>query len=327
MDFNFKLDELRKLPHAYCEDMRDRVFPLHPLLDDSGKWHLWIPQNGAIIDFSGSTPHEANYFAKAPDRTDDIIFPFLEFLEKRAFWPDILIWLTSITNDIHNLSASMAKISILFKENRKSGLDVRRMVGTEIEYIFFVCRSLFDLLQKIIKNLWRRATRCTPGLQEQNLPDSFGKMCLFDDKPMSIEDIVKRRNVPSELAAFYNSNARFFEWLREYRDIIVHKDGEFNLIFIDEKGLAISNIIAPFDSMPIWSNTNTLPNDLGSLKSVVSYIISSTFDAFEDAIDFFKTKITFPADVVPNHRMYLRGVNNSYIINLKSDISNPWKDS
>ncbi len=324
MGSNVKIDELRKLPHVNCEDMQGRTFPLHPLLDESG-WHLWIPQNdGTILDFKGSIPVEVNYFSKVADRSDDLIFPFLEFLEKRAFWPDIQSEVIAITNDIHNLAASMAKISLFFQENRRSNLDVRRMVGTELEYIFTVCRSLFDLLQKIIKALWRRATRCTPGLKEQHLSDSFRQMCLLNNQPMSVEEIISRKNIPRELAIVYNHNAIFFEWLRDYRDCITHGNGEFNLVFIDKKGFAIAKNEAPFNNMLIWSDTNTLPNNLGSLKSVASYIISLTLDAFENALDFFKTTIKFPADVAPNHRMYTRGVHNSYIVSLDSNITNPW---
>ena len=322
MVVNIPIEEIRKLPHVYLDDVQGRIFPLHPLLDESGKWHLWVPQNDKLIDMT-AIPVESNYFAKNPEKSEDIIFNFLEFLEKRALWPDIKPWVTAITSDIHNLAASLAKLELFFQTNKSSNMDVRRMVGTELEYIFITCRSLFDLLQMVIKFLWRRITRSTQNLQEQILPNSFADMALMDNKPMSVENIVDRRKIPLELAEFYHRNSKFFQWIRDYRDSISHKDGDFDLIFIDKKGFFIQNTTAPFDNMPIWCDTNTLPNNLGAVKSVASYIISSTLAAFDDAIDLFKTRITFPADVVPNHRMYTRGVHNQYLVNLKKNISNP----
>ena len=155
MVVNIPIEEIRKLPHVYLDDVQGRIFPLHPLLDESGKWHLWVPQNDKLIDMT-AIPVESNYFAKNPEKSEDIIFNFLEFLEKRALWPDIKPWVTAITSDIHNLAASLAKLELFFQTNKSSNMDVRRMVGTELEYIFITCRSLFDLLQMVIKFLWNR---------------------------------------------------------------------------------------------------------------------------------------------------------------------------
>ena len=180
------------------------------------------------------------------------------------------------------------------------------------------------MLQKIIKTLWKRITKLTPNLQEHNLPDSFREMVLKDNKILSSDEIANSRKIPHDLAVFYNSNAKFFEWLREYRDIITHKDGEFDLIFIDEKGFAISKKNSPFNNIPIWCDNNSLPNDLGSVKSVASHIILSTLNSFDESIEFFKNRIKFPLDVVPNYRMYTRGIYNEHLVNLKNNISNPW---
>lgn len=324
MVINLPLKEILNLPHANCEDMQGRIFPLHPLLDENGKWHLWIPQNDKISDVEG-TLVESNYFAKTPNKSSDIIFPFLEFIEKRALWPDIQPFIKAITSDIHNLASSMAKIDVLFQAKRSSELDIRRMIGTELEYIFITCRSLFDLLQKIISNLWDKIKITSPELSKKQLPKRrFAEVCLNGKTILSVESIATKYQIPNELATFYNRNAKFFQWLRDYRDSIAHKDGEFDLIFIDEKGPVILKSNAPFDSMPIWRDTNTLPNNLGSVKSVVSHIILSTLSAFDDTIEFFKTRIIFPADVVPNYRMYTRGVHNNHLINLKNNILNPW---
>ena len=321
---NVSLEQLRKLPHAYCEDMQNRIFPLHPLLDEENQWHLWVPNNDLITEMKG-TPVESNYFAKTPERPDDIIFPFLEFLEKRALWPEIHPWTIAITNDLHNLAASMAKFDLMFQANKSSRTDIRRMISTELEYVFLTCKSLFDLLQKTIANLWEKITIQNPkNLKKRTLPPRFSKIALDGNNIRSVPEIEKKYQIPKELAVFYNRNAKFFNWLRDYRVSISHGTGEFDLIFVTEKGLAIHCDRLPFNSMNIWSSTNTIPEKLGSIKSVVSYIISYTLEAFDDAIIFFQSRIKFPADVVPNYRMYTRGINNKHLVNLKDNISNPW---
>ncbi len=100
--------------------------------------------------------------------------------------------------------------------------------------------------------------------------------------------------------------------------------GEFKLVLLTEKGPAISCKEDPFKDMPIWTETNKIDNDLGAVFSVISHIIFKTLEAFNDSTDFFKTKIKFPADVVPDYRMYTRGIYGKHLIDLKGKVLHPW---
>lgn len=314
-----KIDEIKKLSHANCNDMQDRIFPLHPLLDAKKEWNMWIPTPEGKLQKIMATPVESNYFSKEPEKKEDIRFEFLEFLHKRASWSDIYYWMNGANGDIYNLASSLAKIDILFEENKSNKTNISRMVATELEYIFITCRSLFDLLQKIIQKLWEKT-----NIAKQTLNPSFRKMVMKNESLISAEEIEKKYLIPKELAKIYHEHGPFFKWMREYRNRISHYGNDFNLIFIAEKGLAISIKEKPFSEMKIWTESNTLENNLGSLNSVAYYLIDSTLCAFDNIIHFFQSRSKFPSDLVPGYNMHTRGAHFNKLLNLDKKILFPW---
>lgn len=70
---------------------------------------------------------------------------FLNFVAQYANRRSVMRAFDAIQDDIFNLSASLAKLSII--HSAADNVDgSARMAATEVEYILFVCRSLFDLL-------------------------------------------------------------------------------------------------------------------------------------------------------------------------------------
>jgi len=114
-------------------------------------WRLWLPlEEGKFVEISGF-PAEALYFAREPELKTDIYSSFLTFMAQRANFVGLEKPFSGISDDFFNLSASLAKLDLIFEAGPQNGSH--RMAATEVEYLLLVCRSVFDLLQEIISKL------------------------------------------------------------------------------------------------------------------------------------------------------------------------------
>ncbi len=312
------------LSHVDVDHHGGRHLPLHPLYDEDGNWHMWIPDGkDGLLKIAG-IPVECRYFAKEPAKQGDIRLFFLEFLNQRWTYPSTHRLEEAAYSDVQNLATSLAKLELIFAaRDDTSGLC--RMAATELEYIFLTCRSLFDIFQEVIARLWHSTKLHDTSLSKRNLPETYRKMVLHDNRLMSVEEIVEKHRIPEQIATAYHATSQFFKWLRQYRDYITHSGREFDRVFLDENGFAISIDAAPFSDMDIWCDTNTLPNNLGSLKSAACHIILTTINALESIIIAFQSVIEFPPPIVPYYAMFIRSPNIAHLAEMKAGIQDsPW---
>jgi hypothetical protein len=315
------LDELAKLPYFDCKDLGGRLVPVFPCLNDDREWEIYVFDQNTIINIKG-TPVEVDYFARSADKETDIYIEFLNFITKRAYWSDVVFFIDGIRNDIHNLGASLEKIDLFFKvwkEARLQGMerDVARFVSTELEYVFTVCRSLFDLLQEVISRLWKRVKLNDTSIKKRNLPQSFRKVVLKDGQLIGPDEIKTRYGLPQQLAEFYYKAAPFFIRLRNYRDDILHSGRGFDLIFQTERGFAIKKDLEPFSSFDIWKDEDLLPNNLASLRPLVAYVITETLRTCEEFAAIMEQTIELPPDIAPGYLLFLRGHHIGSLLKMK----------
>jgi len=321
------LEHLRELKHLDVSALNGRVIPFHAL-HDGQKWHLWFPASDRLIHTDTAVPVECFYFSQRPVGEGDIYFRLLEFLQQRAYWREIVHYVDGLYADLQNAGASLSKLRLIFDHSRGNSRDTGRMVVTEIEYMFLTCRSIFDLLQEVVVALWSKVRLFDQDLKKANLPSTYRKMVLRDEKPMSKEEIASRFRLPESIAAIYASSAPFFTWLRSYRDLVAHSGHTPDKVFITEKGFAISKEDRPFRDMNIWSEANSLPKELGSVLSVMGHVLATTFatcDAFADA---FSKTIQFPPAVAPKHHIFVCGPHLHNLVSLNELVqARPWYDS
>lgn len=276
----------------------------------------------------GATPIESCYFSKEMVGRGDLHFRLLEFLQQRAYWPDIARFADGLYADLHNAAASLSKLRMIFDFSATNSYDTGRMVVTEIEYLFLTCRSIFDLLQEIIVALWSRVRLFNQEIKKANLPSTYRKMVVRDEKPMTKEEIAKRFTLPGSIAEIYASSEPFFMWLRSYRDLIAHSGHTPSKVFLTNRGFAISKEDHPFRDMNIWCESNSLPNELGSVLSVAAHVLSTTFatcDAFAGA---FSKTIHFPPPVAPKLNIFVCGPHLYNLVALNDLVRDrPWYDS
>ncbi len=315
--------ELVKIPFIDSKNLEGRVLTTLTFFE-GGEWQMWFPSPSGLIRIKGE-PAEADYFARMPEKDTDIYLDFLNFMTQRACWADAIYFIDGIRNDIHNLGASIEKFDLFYhrsSSDKRRRTEIRRFASTELEYIFGVCRSLFDLLQEVVAALWQKTVLFDKSIKKRELPKSFGRVVLHGEQLMTVEAIQAKFKVPAKLAAFYYRHGAFFQMLRQYRDNVVHSGKDFNSIFVTEKGFAISANVEPFASFGVWNEEHMLPNRLASLRPVIAYIITKTLAACEDFAQMIQKVIQFPYEIAPGFKLFIRGYHNHQLIAMKDVLTN-----
>ena len=312
--------ELEKIPYIDAESIGGRTLTTLTFYDEK-EWHMWLVTPDGLIPLKGE-PVEADYFGRERQSDRDACVAFLDFMAQRACWIDALHAIGGLSCDIHNLGASLAKVDLFYEASKDRKTEVARFVSTEIEYIFGVCRSIFDLLQKTIARLWNRVTPTDKALQKKNLPESFRAMVMRDRTRMSVDEIIDRWSIPRQLAEYYFKQGPFFELLRSYRDKIAHHGQDLRFLFVTERGFAISADTEPFATLNVWNDEHMLPNRLASLRPVLAHIITETLRACEEFTDVMQRFVVFPPPIAPGFTLFLRGHHMRELLQMQSILEN-----
>lgn len=300
--------QLGAVPYLKTDVVGDRIINLLPLWE-GGEWQSWLPSpDGKLIAIKMVDAVHSDYLAQEPARADDLLIPFIEFLWKHASWPDVAGRIHALAEDVHNLAASLAKIDHFFQQREAIGDGVCRFVETEMEYVFVVCRSLFDLLQEIVATLWERVQLLDPDLQnaKKQLPKSFRRMVLHDGNLMTPEDIETKHRIPPPLAEFYAETAPFFSELRRHRDRVVHGIGKQQSVFNTERGFGVSPDAEPFASLVDWADADYYNKNVACLRTVLAQAIFGSVYACNAFTTVVASCLRFPPDLAPGYRLFIR---------------------
>ena len=320
-----KLTELSEIPFLDVGNIQGRLI-LSLTFYVKGDWSMWIPTDKGIQKIKG-WPAEAFYFGDTPELGTDIYFHFLDFLTQRASFASIQKPLRGLNDDFFNLSASLAKLDLLYKKRDEVKAGVSRMVSTEIEYIFSVCRSIFDLLQEIIAQLWTTVRLVDEKAKKQFLPETFSKATALLQKNSRSDCLVEKYGLPSQLAEFYIRNFQFFSSLREFRDNVAHRGSSVDTIFSTERGFAVHDSQAPFSEYGVWTEEHKKANGLCSLRPAIGHVIHQTLAACEDFSRTIESIILFPPPIAPGLHLYMRGYFNEHLIkNVEAINKSKWWD-
>lgn len=314
---SISITDIEKVSYIKLDSFDGRVIPMQPCYLGESNWEAWVSTEVGLLPMKIVDVADACYFSKEPARTTDINLSFISLIMKRAYYKDLVHFENGILEDINNLSASVSKINFFHDIWRIDNEKIsRRFVTTEMEYIFKVCKSLFDLLQEVIMKIWSRFKYNDINLKTKKLKPTFSKMVFAKNKLSTAEEIAERYIIPIQLAKFYQRNGVFFSWLRSYRDKISHGGNSIQSLYIMDDGFAISTKTSPFKDLHIWEGADLKPNGLGSVRSVVSYSILKTLHALEDFSSVIQSIMQLPPDIAPEHEVYIRGDNLNILMEL-----------
>lgn len=315
------MSKFDKLFHL-TKDLNNRIVPLFPVLDSEGKFHVWIERKDDLMEIKIIKPVESDYFGQKADSKQDIYFDFLNFMYQRCTQEETYPMLEAITNDMHNLASCFQKIEVFHKLRYEQNTDINRFVITEIEYIFSVCRSLFDLFQLIAKKYWNGIKLLDSTIKKRELKDSFAEMVLNGEKVRTADELQRRFGLPPPWANFYVQEVDFFKKIRKYRDDIHHRGLTPRIIFHVPKGFAIEASYEPFACFNAWKKETFLPNDLAPIKPIIAFVVKETLGAMNRYINMLARIIKFPEEIAPGYFLFMRGYHIHKLAELEDYIEN-----
>jgi hypothetical protein len=297
---------LSEIPYLTKADLSGR-FLASTLFYDGSDWQMWLQTEQADRFVKvHAWPAESFYFSAKPENENDLCSEFLNFLAQSANALSVMRRFSAIGDDIFNLSASLAKLPI-FHSSATASQGSSRLAATEVEYILFTCRSVFDLLQEVIKDLWETILLRDTTIRKKALKKSFADMTLHGSEMRAAEDIAERYGLPMPLAECYAGHAPMFLKIRQFRDDLVHRGHRVQTIFHGETGFLITNSLGAFRDINIWREPEVIVNGLAPLAPVLNLIIHGTLAACEDfAITLHRTFKWFEP-TVPDMKLHMRG--------------------
>ncbi len=271
---------------------------------ENDEWHSWFVIGDELRKIKAE-PAESTYFSKHPVANSDIFSPFLNFIGQRGNSPSILRYYSGLNDDIYNLAASLEKLDFYYLNRNSIKHGISRFVVTELEYIFLLCRSIFDLLQEMINEIWINI-KFTDGRKTKKLKKSFTKVALFNERIHSEGEYIAKYNFTPELDSFYAKYCIFFKSLKDLRNGIAHGGSSFDVIFNTERGFAVQKNQKPFSDFNVWNENHMQKNNLCSLRPFVAFTVFKTLEACNDFVAAIQKNIQFPETITKEYNLYTR---------------------
>ncbi len=263
--FSVSLEELKKIPYLDHFPKDGRIVFSNPYFNPKDKtFKIFIPQAGKII-WLFAEPVESCYYAEnILSESTDLYLSVVDIIGRHYSFDSVMQNLWSIIRDVLNCGVAIEKYFVFLDRYRNTNnLMSSSLVATELEYFFGNLRSLYDLLQKIINDLWMRATG-------KKLPESFNRV-------VSKEHLKEKYGLPDPLISYYENAKAFFDKCCLIRDNIYHRGLGVETIFCFEDGFALqkdsifpSPFVSEFDN--IWPQKKIKKNGLVSILALMAYV-------------------------------------------------------
>jgi hypothetical protein len=321
------LAELAKLPHINTAGLQGRTVLLMPVWDGA-TWSLWVDgPEGQLIKVQVVDAARSNYLAQSPARQDDLHIPFVDLMWQRASWPTVSRLIMGICDDFHLMATIAAKLEH-FHETR-DGIPqnlIGSFVQTEIEHLIIVARSIFDLLQEILADLWNNGIRLLDATAEakrksRKLHDTFRKVVLSNNETLrSATEIADIYGLPPPTSEMYQKHAPFFLSLRASRDRIIHGGSSVDFIFSTDKGFCVDPKSKYFRDFS-WQKEHYFNDNIVSLRPWLANIVLQTIEACSDIMFSLASVVAFPEAVSPDYQVFIRDPSNEALLRLL-DVAN-----
>lgn len=268
---------------------------------DDLDWFTWhYDGEGVVITDAPSS--EGAYFAKEAASKKDLFFPFINFYIQHATTPDLLGIITDIVDDVHNLATCLSKIALYQHLDINSNFPTRRFAISEIEYIFSVCRSIYDQLQFLAMKSWERVQ--TKG--KNQMPPTFSKVVLHGNDTISSKYLEKKYGIPASLAEFYEREAEEFKKIRMFRDGVLHHGKTVRGLVTLDEGYAVHSSFEPFARFGVWDE-EFIKNRYAPLWPPLAHVIRHTLTAMNRFRMAIIAEISFPPEIAPGYNVCMRG--------------------
>ncbi|WP_321992538.1 hypothetical protein [Marispirochaeta aestuarii] len=302
-------DDFRSIEYLNPESFNQlygRSPVLLPYKNSNDEWKIPFVRNNKVIFIDG-IPQASVYCAKEiDDATTDIYLNLLDFIYKRSSYPYIVKLLDSLKYDVHKLFTINAKIDILYKYNQDKEC-MSDLIQSEIEYLFIVCKSIYDSLQNMITKFWdRNVIVIRKGYIKKKLPDTYSKIIYKNKELSSLNEIIERYSLPEPLANYYYESGRLFDSIKTVRDDIVHHGKGIDYIFSYEKGFAVTEESTIYKNFDVLKKNSQNQNNLISIRPMIKYLITEMLSLLDNYTKSINSVLKFPMETITDYKIYLR---------------------
>ena len=298
------------------EDLLYRFVPMFPIYENG--WKMFVDTVQGLIPLKIVDSADGLYISNTAILKDDLKLEFFNTMLKKNNYKENMEPIYHIYDDIYNLSASIEKINFFSEIYKKEEhFRLSKYASVELESIFQNSRAVFENLQKIQNNLMKNT-------KSINDDDIFSIDEIQFKKGLTLEQYIEKYKIPELLAKFYVNYQEFFFFILDMRNDVFHSRKSFHL-FLGDEGFSISLKDYNLQNLHFWNKSNTLKNDLGSLKSLIAYITLNTISALEEYAKTINLLIQLPNDILPNYNIYMRSEFNQTLKYLHTYVDdNSW---
>jgi hypothetical protein len=325
------IEDLKSITYLKTENLtHGRTLNLMPLWDGEN-WQMWIDTPEGFMGGKMIDAVQADYVAMAPAKDSDLFIPFVHLMWQQASWPEVCPLINGISDDFHNMGTSMAKLRHFFdfQNNLPSGASLR-FARTELEYLVMLCRSVYDLLQKIIAVIWKKIQLHDEVAERRRrsitLPDRFSRVVLYEERLRTAAEIENKFGFPLPLAEEYAKLGAFFSQLRDVRNRVVHGHRGIGHVFDTERGVCVNPKVAPFSLFNAWRPEHYYNENIVSVLPWLASIILETINACNRLTGVLAIVISMPPEIAPGYKIFVRGPHNDALVGLLAVYSgaSPW---
>jgi hypothetical protein len=324
------ISELERLPYVDTKPTDGRQVLLQKSYFDAigGEWHLYFtPTSYTIGRMAGGETVYGSYFAQAAaDPTQDVELAISTLVTQHLSFPALIPRLGQFEHDVQNCAAVLEKYHLLANLGAR-GEYTTILITTELEYLFTLVRSMYDLLHQIVREtapLFITLNDVPERVVKNRLPDSFADVALRGDARLTGDEIVVRRKLPPALANWYVREAPAFQLLRKIRDAIVHRgEHRFQVYDIPEKGLAVANDETPWSDLAIWQNVEPVNKRLVPLRLAFVEVVNHVLGASERLAQTICSFTRLPPPIGLNVRVFLRSAVAARLLEIPSILRHP----
>ena len=304
-----KREELKKIPYITNIPSDGRFVFLLPFIDkNDNKFKMHVP-HGNGLTWIYAEPQQSCYYAEEiSDKSRDIYLKIVDLVVQHYSFKSVVENLFRIINDIMNCSTVVEKSLVFLNLFRQTqDISIHNMIETELEYLFANIRSLYDLSELLIRDLWK-----INGSGDE-LPTSF-----FDMVKLDSAELQKKYGLPQPLIEYYSKSKDFFIACRDIRDNIFHSwnhsglKGEIGVVFCLDEGFALqkNSVFSPnpvTKEFDIWPQEKTKENGLVSVLALISYMNNKVIDNLEELSCSLILSIKPYLPISATHKVFLRG--------------------
>jgi hypothetical protein len=327
----FSREDLGRLPFVRHVPDDGRRLILDSFFDHTSQsWHLYLPYRDQLVQVAGGESVVGAYMAEQTANAKvDLEFQLGTLVIQHLAFPKVARQLPDLIHGFHSLACCLEKFDIAWNRSRVNRMEGSVLAAAELSHLIIEVRSIYDAFQRLIAAIAMLLhSQETPARRiVKNLRSSFADIVGRALPGPSADKLRTKFGLPLPLAEFYAQQSEHFLKLRSMRDDIVHRGGNNQVIYCLEDGFAVPSNSLPWSTLPIWTDANVGPNNLGSLRSVLRFLVGQVLDAQADLAGAIQRSATLPRSINPNLKSFIRHPFSARLIDVTQLRFAPWENA